>query len=83
MVTPKGIFLVGREKQDPKQKGAKAMEVEVISRKIPFDKLQSVSYIRYMLISIQRNLNVFTFINFLIFYLLYSIVIGFIVNQTR
>ncbi len=48
MVTPKGIFLVGREKQDPKQKGAKAMEVEVISRKIPFDKLQSVSYIRYV-----------------------------------
>ena len=56
------------------------MEVEVISRKIPFDKLQSVSYIRYMLISLQLMLWDLKLFIFILFYL---IVIGFIVNQTR
>jgi len=41
VVTPKGIFLVGREVE--KQKGGQSIEVEKITRKIPFDKLSQVS----------------------------------------
>ena len=44
VVTPKGIFLIGREKQEPKQKGGKAIEAEVVTRKIEFKDLHQVSF---------------------------------------
>ena len=40
VVTPKGIFLVGRELE--KQKGGQSIEVEKITRKISFEKLSQV-----------------------------------------
>ena len=39
-MTPKGIFLLGREIE--KQKGGQNVEVEVVTRKIPFSKLSQV-----------------------------------------
>ena len=44
VVTPKGIFLIGREKQEPKQKGGKPIEAEVVTRKIEFKDLHQVSF---------------------------------------
>ena len=44
MVTPKGIFLIGREKQEPKQKGGKAIEAEVVTKKIEFKDLHQVFF---------------------------------------
>mgnify|MGYP001326899948 CR=1 FL=1 len=44
VVTPKGIFLIGREKQEPKQKGGKAVEAEVVTRKIDFKDLHQVFF---------------------------------------
>ena len=44
VVTPKGIFLIGREKQESKQKGGKAIEAEVVTRKIDFKDLHQVFF---------------------------------------
>ena len=50
VVTPKGIFLIGREKQEPKQKGGKAIEAEVVTRKIEFKDLHQVYFNMYTMI---------------------------------